>query len=261
VRFFWGKRRAAPDKTAASLPEARLDNGWESSAGAWIADMGEHGDFARRWILDPVMIALALTRAPAEALDIGCGEGRFCRLLAEHGVRSVGVDPTGSLIAEARRRHPEGTYVDARAEQIPFPDARFDLVVSYNSLIDIEDHGAAIGEMARVLRPGGALLIANLTSFNTAGAERGWIKDAKGEPLHYPVDRYLEQRAFWTDYRGIRVRNYHRPLSAYMQALLGAGLSLAHFEEPEPLADAPAAKAARYRRAPWFWVMEWIKPA
>jgi hypothetical protein len=64
----------------------------------------------------------------------------------------------------------------------------------------------------------------------------------------------------WTEYRGIRVRNHHRPLTSYMSALLGAGLRLSYFDEPSPGADAIPRKAARYRRVPWFLVMEWVKP-
>jgi hypothetical protein len=78
--------------------------------------------------------------------------------------------------------------------------------------------------MARVLGPGGTLLIANLTSFNTACGEMGWVKDAGGRRLYYPIDNYLQERAMWIEYRGIRVINHHRPLSMYLRALLGAGL-------------------------------------
>ena len=106
-----------------------------------------------------------------------------------------------------------------------------------------------------------AELIANLTSFNTAGADGGWVKDADGRRLHYPIDNYLQERAMWIEYRGIRVVYHHRPMSAYLRALLGAGLVLTHFDEPAPSTDAPASRAARYARAPWFLVMEWLKPS
>src|SRR5688572_3672726 len=142
-----------------------MDNGWQSSADAWVADMGTAGDFGRRYVLDPVMLPRALAHAPANALDVGCGEGRFCRMLTSRGVDVVGVDPTPSLIAAARARDGGATYVRGRAERLPFPDASFDLVVSYLTLIDIPDVETAIPEMARVLRPGGTLLIANLNSF------------------------------------------------------------------------------------------------
>ncbi|HTL28869.1 MAG TPA: methyltransferase domain-containing protein, partial [Tepidisphaeraceae bacterium] len=59
----------------------------------------------------------------------------------------------------------------------PFADGAFDLVVSYLSLVDIPGLDRAISEMARVLRPGGALLVANLASHNTAGH---WLRDASG---------------------------------------------------------------------------------
>lgn len=238
-----------------------MDNGWQDSAAAWVTDQGEHGDFGRRYVLDPVMLPRALAAMPQSALDVGCGEGRFCRMLARHGVAAVGLDPTAALLAVARRRDTRGCYVEGSAEQLPFASARFDLVVSYLTLIDIPDIGAAIPEMARVLRPGGTLLIANLNGFNTACGDQEWIKDAAGRRQHFPLDRYLEDRAMWIEYRGIRIVNHHRPLSAYMRALLDTGLALTHFDEPRPSADAPASRAAAYARVPWFLVMEWRKPA
>lgn len=236
-----------------------MENGWESSAEAWIADMGEHGDFGRRYVLDPVMMPRALARSPGKALDVGCGEGRFCRALKAHGVDVVGIDPTPALLAAARRRDRNGAYLEGRAERLPFGDETFDLVVSYLSLIDIPDIESAIPEMARVLKPGGALLVANLNSFNTACVDQGWIKDSGGRRLHYPIDHYLEERAMWIAYRGIRIVNHHRPLSTYLRSLLGAGLVLTYFDEPAPAADASPSRAASYRRVPWFLVMEWLK--
>jgi SAM-dependent methyltransferase len=238
-----------------------MENGWQRSADAWVAEMGERGDFGRRYVLDPVMLPRALASSPQKALDVGCGEGRFCRMLKSHGVDVVGIDPTPALLAAARRRDVGGTYLKARAESLPFRREAFDLVVSYLSLIDIPDAEAAVSEMARVLRPGGTLLIANLTSLNTAAGAVGWIKDSDGRRVHYPVDDYLQERAFWMEYRGIRVLNHHRPLRTYLQALLGAGLVLIHFDEPSPAPDAPASRARGYERAPWFLVMEWLKPA
>jgi SAM-dependent methyltransferase len=237
-----------------------VDNGWSASADAWIADMGEHGDFGRRYVLDPVMRARVQTVPARRAVDVGCGEGRFCRMLGDMGIAVAGLDPTPALIAAARARDPGGRYVRGVAEALPFADRSFDLVVSYLSLVDILDIDAGIPEMVRVLAPGGTLLIANLTNFNTPCADRGWVTDEHGRRLHYPIDDYLDDRGMWVEWRGIRIVNHHRPLRRYMQALLGAGLQLAWFDEPEPIPSAPPARASAYRRVPWFLVMEWRKP-
>ena len=236
-----------------------MTGGWEESAAAWIASQGERGDFGRRYVLDPVMLPRALASRPSKALDVGCGEGRFCRMLGAHGVTATGLDPTRELIAQARRLDPAGHYVEGQAERLLFADASFDLVVSYLSLIDIPDIDAAIPEMVRVLRPGGHLLIANSTSFNTAGMEHDWRLDENGQRVAFQIDNYLDARQGWIAWKGIRIVNHHRPLSTYMKLLLDQGLQLKHFDEPSPTPDAPAERARNYRRAPWFLVMEWMK--
>jgi ubiquinone/menaquinone biosynthesis C-methylase UbiE len=143
-------------------------------------------------------------------IDLGCGEGRFCRMLKALGIEAIGIDPTEALIQHARQQDPEGDYRIGRAEALDFPERSYDLVVSYLTLIDIPDIRVAISEMCRVLAPAGTLLIANLTSFNTACFDTGWIKGGDGRRLYYPIDNYLEERSMWTEYRGIRIRNHHR---------------------------------------------------
>ncbi len=233
------------------------DNGWVASANAWIDDLESAQEFGRRHVLDPVMSGRIANRGFSRALDIGCGEGRFCRMMSACKVAATGVDPTAPLIAEARRRDPDGDYRIGSGERLEFGDASFDLVVSYLSLIDIPDIAAAIPEMARVLSPGGTLLVANLTSFNTAATiardDRGWRR--AGGAVH----GYLDDRSGWSEWRGIRVRNHHRSLSRYMSLLLATGLQLRYFDEPAA-SGGPAARRAKFNDAPWFHVMEWQKP-
>ena len=233
------------------------DCGWTASAQAWIATMGTDGDFGRRWVLDAPMLGRVAKGRFTRALDVGCGEGRFCRMLRARGVETVGIDPVAALIDHAVACDPGGDYRLGRAEALDLPDGAFDLVVSYLSLIDIDDIDAAVPEMARVLRPGGSLLIANLTGFNTAGQTLGWPDKRPGHG-GFVMDHYMEERADWVAWRGIRVRNWHRPMSRYMSVLLEAGLELVHFSEPEPVGGDPV-RTARYRRAPNFLIMEWRK--
>jgi SAM-dependent methyltransferase len=239
-----------------------MNNGWDSSAQAWIdslGERGEQGDWAREHVLDPVMLGRVAAGRFRTALDVGCGEGRFCRMLNAAGVTAIGIDPTAALLETARRRDPSGDYRPGRAEQLDFEPASFDLVVSYLTLVDIADFRAAIGEMARVVKPGGSLLIANLTGFTSAGAVQGWVRDPQRRGLHFPVDNYLDEFPFWLEWAGIRIENWHRPLSAYMAALLDRHLHLRFFAEPEPVSGS-GARRDEFRRVPWFVVMEWQRP-
>jgi SAM-dependent methyltransferase len=235
-----------------------MTDGWDASAAAWIAAMGQRGDYGRRFVLDAPMLERIGLRAPASALDVGCGEGRFCRMLRARGIRAVGIDPTVALLARARTLDSQGDYRIGRAEALDFPDGTFDLVVSYLTLIDIPDIERAIAEMARVLRPGGALLIANLTSFITASVDGRWKRGEDGEPM-FRIDHYLDERASWACWDDIRIKNWHRPLSRYMALLLRQGLILRHFDEPASSGD-DSEKDARNARVPWFLIMEWEKP-
>lgn len=231
--------------------------GWEASASAWIDVIGADGDWGRRVVLDGPMLARVAGRGFRSAVDIGCGEGRFCRMMQSAGVRTVGIDPTGQLIREARRRDPAGEYCVAMAEALPLAEGSMDLAVAYLTLIDISDLPAAVAEVHRVLRPGGTFLIANLQSFNTAADPVGWTREPDGS-RRFCIDYYLDERVQWIAWRGIRIQNWHRPLQTYLGTLLSAGFELRHFAEPEPR-GVQDEKALRYRRVPNFLMMEWQK--
>ncbi len=238
---------------------------WSASAPAWIDHVNAGGDPGRIHVLDAPMIAHARATGAKTALDVGCGEGRFCRMLAATGIVTTGLDPVPTLLDHARAAQPGGTFVEGVAEAMPFDDAAFDLVVSYVSMVDIPDFRAAISEMARVLAPGGTILIANLCPHVTAIAsdtredDDRWAKRDDGEST-FAMDNYLKEFDYFVAWGAIRLRCHHRPLAAYMTALLDAGLTLTRFEEP-PYTGPDRAAAARYARVPWFNLMAWHKPA
>ena len=234
-----------------------MDDGWNASAQAWIESIGQYGDWGRRHVLDRPMLERCRDRGFIRALDVGCGEGRFCRMLAAEGMETIGIDPTTALIEHARKRHPSGDYRIGNASAVGLADMSVDLVIFYLSLIDISDLDAAIEEARRVLRPGGRVLIANLQAFNTAAVGLGWSKEIDGS-RRVCIDNYLDERPLRAEWAGISIINWHRPLGRYMSALLAAGFVLRHFEEPEPVGD-DSAKADRYRRVPYLIVMEWEK--
>ncbi|WP_230374214.1 class I SAM-dependent methyltransferase [Pontivivens ytuae] len=229
---------------------------WDQSADAWIASQGAHGDFARQYVLDTPMLARVRAFAPRRLLDLGCGEGRFCRRLAGDVEELTGLDPTTTLIARARALG-GARFVEGRAERMPFADDSFDMVVSYLTLLDIGEIDAALDEVRRVLRPGGRVLIANLTGFATAanGTCGTWSSRPDGS-RDMTVRRYLECRGEMVEWNGVSIENWHRPLSFYMQAFLSRGFTLTHFDEPA-CTDPAHPKAEAYDNAPYHLMMEW----
>lgn len=228
-------------------------NGWESSAQAWI-DFVDRGDPNRVYVIDPAVRRTLGSADGLKVLDVGCGEGRLCRELASQGAEVVGLDPVLGLVEVARRRG--GLFVRADAAQLPFKNESFDLVLSILSLIDIFEFRSAIWEMARVMRPGGRLVVANINSFATAN-NSGWVKDAAGNRIMFPIDNYMQERGDEVHWAGITVVNFHRPLSAYMQAFLEAGLRLATYEELVPTDNV--AGMEDHWRMPYFNLMVWQK--
>ena len=245
-------------KTTGELMSVRDpdENGWVSSAPAWLEKIGDTGDFSRQFVLDAPMLERVKEICPTHALDVGCGEGRFCRKLQHLGVTAFGLDPVAAMIDAASEQDPNGSYTVGFAEELPFEDDTFDLVVSYLSLIDIDCPEAAISEMARVLRPNGRLLVANLSSFATSSIAFGrrHCKDT-GEELR-PLGEYLRERKDWIEWNGFRVQNWHRPLSKYMKCFLANELRLTYFDEPVPT-GGPENRVKAYQTMPYLMMMEW----
>ncbi len=231
---------------------------WEESADAWI---NRGADTNRTHLLDPAMLDCLGHVSGLRILDIGCGEGRFCRMLAASGARTTGGDLTGELIRRAKCVDATGSYLLCNAEELPFASSVFDVAVSYVALVDVADYHRAILEMARVIVPGGRVIAANVNSLAST-SPAGWYRDAHGNKLHYPVDRYFEERAIRLEWDGLSVINWHRPLQAYMSAYLDAGLVLRRFVEPQatPAVIAEQPKMIDERRIALFNVMVWEKP-
>lgn len=112
----------------------------------------------RRFVA-PMLAQAVRDRPGATMLDCGCGTGHNLNLLRRYG-RAVGIDLTWTGLVLARGRG-ERAVAQASATLLPFADARFDVVTSFDVIyaLDDADEAAALGEMFRVLRPGGHLLI------------------------------------------------------------------------------------------------------
>jgi ubiquinone/menaquinone biosynthesis C-methylase UbiE len=115
-------------------------------------------------------IALAAVPAPRRVLDVGCGPGTLLRLLATRVPEAealVGIEAEADVVKAASAvpgLDPRIRYGNAFAEHLPFADGGFDLVVSTTSFDHWHDQRQGLAECARMLRPGGTLVLSDLFS-------------------------------------------------------------------------------------------------
>jgi ubiquinone/menaquinone biosynthesis C-methylase UbiE len=112
-----------------------------------------------------VVLGLAKAQSSPEAiLDIGCGTGRLLRKAKElwPNAQVVGVDAADKMIEEAKKLFPEAEFYVAMAESLPLPDASVDLAFSTLSFHHWIDQAKGVSEVARVLRPHGRFLLADI---------------------------------------------------------------------------------------------------
>lgn len=211
-----------------------LEREWRDLATPWIAQSREAGaNPTRDGLLDAPMLEACGDVRGLDALDCGCGEGRFCRILLERGAASVlGLDLCEPMIAAARElQGSRDGYRRADVQDLSFlDDASFDLAVSYLNQCDLEDFEANTREVFRVLRPGGRFAIANLHPMRSALGS--WHRSPDGAKQHVAVDRYFDESERRWRMLGVDFTNFHRTLETYLAAYLRAGFILERLLEP-----------------------------
>lgn len=141
----------ARDVAAFEERAAGYEDGWRGRLHHEIADR---------------TLALARAAAPHRVLDVGCGTGYLLRGLAARSPQTVeltGIDASRAMIEAATAASADDRlhFTQGVAEDLPFPEATFDLVVSTTSFDHWADQSAGLAECARVLTPGGHLVLAD----------------------------------------------------------------------------------------------------
>jgi ubiquinone/menaquinone biosynthesis C-methylase UbiE len=107
----------------------------------------------------PVVRSIIDAIPPGRALDAACGTGRHTEYLCMRGFDTIGVDLTPEMLALAREKVPAARFATGDLGSLDFPDASFDLAVCALALDHCADLGRCLGELARVVRSGGTVII------------------------------------------------------------------------------------------------------
>jgi len=179
----------------------------------------------------PLVHEILATLPIGTALDAACGTGRHAAHLARLGHQVIGVDANAEMLAVAAKKLPDVDLRHGPLESLPLPENSVDLIVCALALCHVPDLGPVFAQFARVLRPGGHLVISD-----------------PHQLLSYI--RPTLPREPGSDGRRTILAEHHRPLSAYLTAALPHGFQLRHCAEPHTGARNGQRAAARPERPP-----------
>jgi SAM-dependent methyltransferase len=215
---------------------------WDGAADAYQAEHGRFlGDSGFVWGPEGVREAdagLLGDLSGRRVLEVGCGAGQCGRALVSGGVDVVGVDLSWRQIRHAARINGRAgvalPVLQADAQRLPFPDEAFDAAFSsYGALSFVADAVSVLGEVARVLRPGGRFV------YSVSHPVRWCFLDDPGEAGLVAVHPYFDRRAYveQDDTGGAVYVEHHRTLGDWVRAIRAAGFVLDDLVEPEWPAD------------------------
>ena len=184
---------------------------------------------------EPAIRSLMPDLTGKRVLDLGCGFGHVARYARRMGAAEVlGVDISNRMIEAARQAtdDPAILYsVIAMQDILPMP-GQFDVIISSMALQYIDDYAGVVKTMAESLSVGGSFLFSIEHPIYTSLLQ-GWVVDAAGKRVHWPVDRYHDESERRYTWFIDNVQKYHRTISTYLNTLVDNGLTVRRVLEPE----------------------------
>jgi SAM-dependent methyltransferase len=261
------------------MKSAEVARFWEANAENWTRFVRAGYDVSRDLLNTPAFLAMLPDIRGISGLDIGCGEGANTRKLARLGAQMRAIDVAPTFIRHAKATEeaaPLGIlYEIANGQELPFANESFDFATAFMSLMDMPDHGRALKEAARVLRPGGFFQF-SIVHPCFAPPYRRLVRDEHGQVQSIEVGRYFEPinghvNEWMFTKLPAKERNrvapfrtpvFHRTLSSWVDLICAAGFCIEKLGEPMASPEQAAAEpiVADTRVAPFFLHVRLRKP-
>jgi ubiquinone/menaquinone biosynthesis C-methylase UbiE len=201
-------RRDEPSMNEAlDLEELDHDAGYA----AWAATYDDPGN-ALLLVEEPVLRSILEDVPLGDAVDMACGTGRVTAILSDLGHHVTGIDPSEAMLDRARAKGMPAAFERGSFDALPMPDDSVDLVTCALALTHVTDLRPPIREFARILRPGGRVVVTDVHPLATATGGQAFFRRADGS------------RAVTT--------NHQHWVSDYVRAFSDAGLVVEQCEEP-----------------------------
>jgi SAM-dependent methyltransferase len=218
----------------------------------WV---GDRGSAYHRELAIPATLDLLQPARGERILDVGGGQGVLAPYLAEAGARVTVVDASARLVAAAKRRHARernARFLVGDARRLPavagLERASFDAAVFLLSIQDMDPLGDVVRGVDWALKPASRVVLLMTHPAFRQPRHSGWGFDEGRKLTYRRIDAYLEPMAVPMKSLGggLPTRSFHRPISAYVNALADAGFATdAMLELPDLPPERRPGKAAR----------------
>ena len=239
---------------------------WEENAETWSILSAQGYNVYRDYINTPATLAMLPDLTGLRGLDLGCGDGAVTALLAQRSQSIVGVDLSPTFLRHARNAAPSAEFVQATAQNLPFPSATFDFAVASMSLMDMPQPQLALRETARVLKPAGFLQFSVMHPCFTTPV-RHKVRDQHGRVYAMAVGGYFDRTETIEEWifnaappearaglRKFRLPVFRWTVADWLNMVADAGLRIERAEEPcaTPEIAEKEPKVADSRLVPYF---------
>lgn len=181
-------------------------------------------------------------------LDLGCGPGRYAKILTENGAKVIGIDNSENSLKIARKEAPKAEFILGDIEELPFKSEEFDIVLSPLVIGHFKNWNKIFKEVRRVLKKGGIFIFSIHNPIREVMEKEKWMfrKFRK-------VENYFNERSIYDTWgngeKKYTVSHHHKTYGTIINYIVDNGFELAGYEDCKPLSKAKKLYPKEYEQS------------